>query len=211
VSPIYLIFDKDEAPSDLESSTAVRVLQWPRRCIENFMLDTDVIAELLKDPKLTNAPVQNEGEVRRRMRDLAFHQLDAVAAREAYRGLEYADASLRADDIKGASVEEIATALFARMSTARNSLPTNTEEQWIKEFVAQAKALREELAVSWEAKWQELCDGKRLLPDLHKASQLRMSEATFKTRIVERMRDVKADSWRLAESILKEFFSAESA
>jgi predicted ATPase len=211
VSPIYLIFDKDEAPSDLKSSQAVRVLQWPRRCIENFMLDTDVITELLKDPNLTLAPVQNEGEVRRRMQELAFRQLDAVAARDAYRGLGYLDASLRADDLKGVSIEELAAALFRRMSAARQSLPNNTEAAWIGDFVGKTKALKDELVITWEAKWQELCDGKRLLSDLHKASRLRASEATFKTRIIERMRDAKADSWRLAESVLKEFFSAEFA
>lgn len=209
VSPIYLVFDRDEAPSDLKSSQAVRVLQWPRRCIENFMIDTDIITELLKEPNLTHAPVQNEGEVRRRMQELAFRQLDAVAARHVYRELGYLDASLRGDDLKGNSIEEIAAALFKRMSAALQSMPNNTEETWVNEFVAKTKALKDELVLTWEAKWQELCDGKRLLSDLHKASRLRVSEPTFKTRIVEKMRDAKADSWRLVESILKEFFSVE--
>jgi hypothetical protein len=35
IAPIYLIFDKDNAPANLKDSKMVRLLQWSRYCIEN--------------------------------------------------------------------------------------------------------------------------------------------------------------------------------
>jgi hypothetical protein len=97
------------------------------------------------------------------------------------------------------------------MSGARRSIPDENRNDWNRRFVEMAYARKQEMMLIWEAKWPELCDGKRLISDLHKASQLKLSEATFKTRIVEKMRDAKADTWRLVESILNEFFKPTAA
>ena len=169
------------------------------------MIDTDVISGLLKDPNLTNAPAQTEGEVRKLMRNLAFDQLDAIAARETYNSFGFLNPSLQSNDLKFDSIDSMAEALFERMSHARSSIPDDKKDDWVRKFGVQAYDRKQELLLTWEAKWPELCDGKRLISDLHKASQMKISETAFKARIVERMRDVKSDTWRLVESILNEF------
>lgn len=204
VAPIFLIFDRDEEPSGLANSPAVRVLQWQRRCAENYLIDTDVIADLLKDPSITRTPVDSAGEVHKRCRDLAFRQLDEISARETYNSYGYKNASLTKDDVKFSSLHEISAALFDRMSEARSSIPEVARETWGPKFIAEAEARKRQLQLTWDARWKEVCDGKRLISDLHKASNLKMSEAAFKERIVRKMRDTGSENWRLVKNLLEE-------
>jgi predicted ATPase len=207
VSPIFLIFDRDSQPSNLTSSTAVRVLQWGRRCAENYLLDTDVIAALLKDPEIAKRPFVSEGEVRRLMRDLALQQLTLIAAREIYGAYGYQNASLRSEDFKPSNLADLSNSFFNRAANARASIPDESQDRWTSKFVMEAEARKRQLASAWEAKWADLCDGKLLLSDLHKAAGLKLSEATFKARIVREMRDTTSDNWRLVRDTLTDFLS----
>ena len=103
VEPIFLIFDHDDAPSELRSSKSVRVSQWRRRCVENYMIDVDVIAELLRDPYVTTKPIESAGEVHKLCRQIAFNQVQGIAAREVYNSLGYQNASIMKDDVTGES------------------------------------------------------------------------------------------------------------
>jgi hypothetical protein len=89
VDPIYLVFDRDRTPTNLESSDAVKVLQWPRYCLENYLLDIEIITELLKSGEIARTPVATAGEVEKLLRELAFLQLDELAARRVYASLGY--------------------------------------------------------------------------------------------------------------------------
>lgn len=204
VSPLFLIFDRDEEPTNLKSSSAVKILQWPRRCAENYLLDTDVITTLLKDPSVTKAPIESEGDVRKLMRDLAFDQLNHIAAREIYKSYQYQDASLRSEDLKQIAVEALADSCYARMAQARASILDTPREQWIAKFSSDVTARKQALLATWEAKWPELCDGKKLISDLHKKSSLKMSESMFKARIMKGMRDVSSETWRLVRDMLND-------
>jgi hypothetical protein len=175
VSPIYLIFDRDDKPSNLGSSPSVRVLQWERRCAENYLLDTDVIASLLADPEISKKPISSEGEVRRLMKNLAMDQLTAIAAREVYNSYDYQNASLRTEELRGRTLAELSALFFRRASTARASIPDEAESTWTGRFTEKVTARSSELQNVWDAKWQELCDGKKLLSDLHKSAGLRLS------------------------------------
>jgi predicted ATPase len=207
VSPLFLIFDRDEEPTNLTSSAAVKILQWPRRCAENYLLDTDVITALLKDPSVTKMPMQSEGDVRRLMRDLAFEQLNHIAAREVYKSYQFKDASLRAEDIKETAVQAIATALFKRMTEARASIPDIQRDEWIAQFKNEVESRKAALLGTWEARWLELCDGKKLISDLHKRASMKMPESVFKARIMKEMRETSSETWRRVRDLLKEFLS----
>jgi energy-coupling factor transporter ATP-binding protein EcfA2 len=204
VSPIFLIFDRDEQPTNLKSSPAVKVLQWPRRCAENYMLDSDVITELLKDPSVTKTPMESEGEVRKLMRDLAYKQLDQIAAREVYKSYQYLDASLQSDDFKGTTIESLASSFYDRMAAARASISEVPKDQWTQDFVKAAEDRKQTLLKTWEAKWPELCDGKKLISDLHRAGSMKMSETTFKMRIVKGMRDASSETWQIVRGLLND-------
>jgi hypothetical protein len=115
---------------------------------------------------------------------------------------------LQAKDLKGVTIHNVAEALFDRMSSARASIPAVEKDVWTDEFKKAAEARKQKMLLTWEAKWPELCDGKRLISDLHKAASLKISESSFKARIVREMRDKSAETWRLVKDILSDFVTS---
>jgi AAA domain, putative AbiEii toxin, Type IV TA system/Protein of unknown function (DUF4435) len=204
VAPIFLIFDRDDEPTGLMSSNAVRILQWPKRAIENYMLDIDVISELLKDPDVTKAPIASAGAVDTLLRDLALKQLDSAAARQVYRAYGYLNSSATKDEFKSDELSVIAAALYDRMSNSRNSMPDVNKDDWIQRFNHDVGVKRNELLAVWEAKWKDVCDGKKLMSELHREAKLKISIYTFKERVLRRMRDITSDNWKLAKASLEE-------
>jgi predicted ATPase len=210
VAPIYVIFDLDDDPTTLKDSAAVKILQWPRRCVENYLLDLDVISELLKDSAVVKEPMSNEGEVRTLLRNLAYTQLDSIAARVTYNDYNFRNASLKKEDVQDGDIPKLANSLFDRMSSARASIPDTPRDAWIDTFQRSAEIRKEELHLEWEANWRDLCDGKKLISDLHKAAGLKMSEASFKMRIIQMMRETTSEDWRLVKGILENFIAPSS-
>ena len=203
VSPIFIILDRDDEITDIKNSPSVRVLQWQRRCIENYFLDIDVISEFLRDASISNTPVTSSGDVDRLLQELAFGQLSEIVARDVYVGYEFESPSLRAEDIENRSEAQIGAALYARMRRAKNSMPEEDEQSWVGHFYSKFNARKAELQLQWEPKWKEVCDGKRLFADLQKKGILRISVAVLKRKIVQRMKETKSENWRLMESQLK--------
>lgn len=203
VDPLFLIFDLDHEPTVLTSSKRVRLLQWPKRCIENYMIDIDVLANLLRDDQITITPIDSAGEVHNLLRDLALEQLNSLSSRNVYTTRGYLAPSFLRTDLNLPTEKEIAEALFGRMLAAQQSMPLVEKDAWVDKFVADAGAEKAKLKLAWEAKWKDLCDGKQLISDLHKKLKFRMSEAGLKERIVRKMRDTGSDNWVLAKGLLQ--------
>ena len=201
------IFDKDDAPSSLKSTKNVRVLQWSRRCLENYLLDTDVIADLLMDKDVVSSPLQNMGEVTELLKSLAFSQLAEKAAREEYIKLSFGDVSFRSSEIKGKNIDEITEILFDRLNSMKNKMDSVFEGDWKNTFQRSCTNREKELRGIWEAKWLEDCDGKRLFQDISSSVKLRMSVKNFKKRVIERMRMAQSENWRSVKSLLSDLIS----
>lgn len=204
VSPIYIILDRDDEITDLKNSDGVRVLQWPRRCMENYLIDIDVITELLKQADIAKNPISSQGEVERIFRDLALLQLDEIVAREVYQSYGYKNPALWSQDVEKDGLVEIASALYQRLTDVASSLTFGTREEWVGDFTKRAEVRKKDLELIWEGKWKELCDGKVLFNDFLRTGRLRTGLSTFKRRIIQDMRATTSDNWRLVESLLKD-------
>ncbi|WP_347468930.1 ATP-dependent nuclease [Burkholderia stagnalis] len=198
----YFIFDKDDAPSTLKSTNGVKVLQWDRRCLENYLLDMDAISDLLMDADVTKEPFSNMGEVNQFLKSLAFNQLTERAAREVYATYAFGDVGLRANDIRGKEMSGIANILAHRLSTMKNSLDSWSESEWKLKFESACATRRDELRAIWEVKWREDCDGKRLFRDVGASGRLRMNVRNFKRRVITQMRNSQSENWRSVKGLL---------
>jgi predicted ATPase len=199
----YFIFDRDGAPTGLHNSDAIRILQWDRRCLENYLLDIDILTSLLKNPEVIRNPLANQAEVSKLVKGLAMSQLTEFAAREVYRGYELEDPGIRPGDINGKSLEGISSALVARLQKIRGQVGPIDLEKWKTEFISACEKKINELEPTWDARWVELCDGKRLFVDMGKQLTLRMSVSKFKKRVMLEMRLATSVTWRQIDSLLK--------
>lgn len=203
LSPRYFIFDRDDAPSTIKDSAAVKVLQWDRRCLENYLIDLDILTELLKDGDVVRDPLPNQGEVSRLVRELAMSQIDEFVAREIYATYKFDDPNFRSPEIRGKNLAAIADALAGRLGKIKAQMMPVEEAEWRATFINQCGAVREQKQLVWEARWPEVCDGKRLFSDLFRQLAFKLSLNKFKRRVMLGMRSTPTANWRSIESLLK--------
>jgi energy-coupling factor transporter ATP-binding protein EcfA2 len=203
---VFLIFDKDKTPSGLKNSDAVRLIQWNRYCIENYLIDLDILTEMLKDTDLVNRPISSRGALTETLRRIALSQLDARIARDVYDKFGYQSPGCRASDVVGNSFTVIAESLFNRFSSARASLQRYDDENWTHRFVQLCEEEKKKLEPIWDGSWAELCDGKRLFADFYKSGEVsfRVPLPTFKKRIIQQMNLAGSDNWRTMDSMIRE-------
>lgn len=203
-TPKYFVFDRDNKPSSLESSELVKVAQWDKYCLENYLIDVDVLTSLLMSSSTAKYPLKNEFEVSEILYDLASEQLIESAAREVYQNYKYEDPGLRKSEIEGNNLEEISEQLSARLLRIKNQMGNLTEEAWKQAFIAECEQKLSELELIWRAKWRDVCDGKRLLDAVRKKVQVNMSLLDFKKIIMKEMRNSRSENWRSVKSKLEE-------
>jgi hypothetical protein len=196
------IFDLDNKPTTLESTQRVRVLQWKRRCIENYLIDPKIIYDLLNDLGISADRIERRGEALQRLKEIAFEQLRDIVGAAIYTSFNYENPGLRPQEIAGKSYFEMADQLFGRIEVIQGQVTQLSADAWKQSFVAQCG--REEAAsiTQWETDWLTLCDGKRFFRDLQRRFGLKVSALKLKTMIVERMEKERSDTWLEIEQIL---------
>jgi predicted ATPase len=203
VSPSYFILDLDDEPTEIVNSKAVRVLQWTRRCLENYLIDLEILTKLLMDDEVVQIPLKNEGEVRKLLSRLALSQLRDVALRSLYEQNGFVGLGLRKEDLSPTSTEAIADVLAVRIQAAKSKLEPIDGSTWPQIFASAVDLKLIELEKTWESNWALLCDGKRLLVDLSKEVTLRMNQKKFKLRLMKEMALTRTENWLEMESALK--------
>lgn len=204
LAPRYFIFDRDEMPTGLRSSKFVKVLQWERRCLENYLLDIDVLADLLMNSEIVKNPLTSLGEVQKTLRDLAFSQIDDFIAKRVYLGYRYIDPGIRANEIQGKDIGAIGDTLFARLLDIKQQFAAIDESTWKREFQLQCDDERQRLRAEWELKWMAECDGKRLFNELCQQVQPKNGPRKFKIRVITEMRLKPSENWRMISGLLNE-------
>jgi predicted ATPase len=202
MAPCYFVFDRDGMPSDLKDSAKVRVLQWQRRCLENYLIDVDTLTDLLQDSEVLPVPLSSLGEVNKLLQEIAFSQLDDVIAKAVYTEYTFEDPGIRVPEIQGKDIEEIAGILFSRLKRIGQQT-SGLAADWKESFESECHRRKKEILAVWEVKWHEQCDGKRLFRDLHRKLRFRISSRRLKKRVIQEMARNQTEAWRSMESLLK--------
>ncbi|MBB4185682.1 AAA family ATPase [Sinorhizobium terangae] len=208
LTPRYFIFDKDDVPTNLESSSNIKVLQWDRRCLENYLIDVDILTTLLKDTDIVRTPIASEGELSRLLKQLALGHLDDAVVKEVYDGMAYENPGRRPRETSGKTFEEVSAILYGRLEQISQQISGLHQRDWQVKFVRMCEARKAELLPLWDAEWKERCDGKRLFRELQQNISMKIPMRSFKRRIMERMRGVPTtDNWRAIEGLLKQLIA----
>jgi AAA15 family ATPase/GTPase len=192
------IFDLDNAPSDLRSTRLIKVLQWKRRCIENYLIDEKIIYDLLKDSDISKKRIDSRGEV-----------LQEVIAKEVYNQMNYENPGVRPRELVGKTFDEIAIILFSRLKTIQDQINGLEKETWEDSFKSKCNLEYTKQKDKWDSDWIAQCDGKRFFFDLHKQYELKVSPIKFKKKIIERMLREKSETWIVIENLLKDALRVE--
>lgn len=196
------IFDLDRSPSGATSTELVRVLQWDRYCLENYLISRKVLFDELFDSGVKD--LGSRGEFEKKLVELALTQLKEVVAKKIYSALEPENPGLRQGDIERKSFEEIAESLASRISQIQAELCTFDTTNWKAKFLIQCQTLQDELHNQWQEEWIKLCSGKRLIDDLYREYSLNVSKFDLKKRLIKRMKSEQTEDWTLVRSKIRD-------
>lgn len=202
LSPRYFIFDRDERPSDLKDSKSTKILQWGRRCFENYLIDVDIRADLLMDGEIVKNPLSNLGEVNKLLHGLAVGQLDDFVAKQIYSGYNYIDPGIRTPEVQGRTLNEIADTLHGRLISIMEQSSEIDRSSWKKDFLKKCSEERQKYSSVWETKWLSECDGKRLFSELYQQVKPKMGPKKFKIRVMNEMRLKPSENWLAVHSLI---------
>lgn len=194
------IFDLDRKPTGLSDTPLVKVQQWDRYCLENYLLDPDTIYDVCKANNFTEVP--SRGELATLLRETSLAQLRGVIARDVYQAKEPDNPGFRPELASIGSYDKIGKALLVRLESIRDQIISIDSSIWLQEFEATCEARDNELREQWREKWSIQADGKRVLHEVFRQVGPTCSFLDFKRRIVETMLNKKTETWRVVDNIL---------
>ena len=200
--PTCFIFDLDRMPSQARSSALVRVLQWDRYCLENYLINKKILFDELSESARTKP--ESRGSFEALLSDLALSQLYDVVSREIYTQLEPESPHLRPVEIDNKQYDEIAGILSDRLLKIRSELESHDKAVWVPDFITRCKQRDAVLRNQWQEEWVRLCSGKQLIDDIYREFGGNKSKLDFKKRLMRRLKDEQAEEWTLIKSKLRD-------
>jgi hypothetical protein len=203
------IFDLDRAPASLASSKMVKVLQWKRRCLENYLIDEKIIYDILNDLEVSKQRIESRGDASKELKEIAMRQFNETVATDIYNQMAYESLGLRPSEILGKSYVQMADVLFGRIGNLQGQISGLAEADWKREFASKCVVEGASRVAEWESNWIGLCDGKRLFRDLHQHFGLKVSSLKLKKMIIDRMQREQSDAWVLVEKLITDGLKTE--
>jgi predicted ATPase len=199
----YFLFDLDGKPTSLNDSPHVKLRQLKRYCLENYLLDADIITDLTREKEFSERPLANPTDTTQLMKRLALGQLNVVAAREVFKGFGLESVCF---DMKVLESEAgvAAAQLLDRIGTIITQLEALKGAGFKDEYQKRVAAKVAELTAQWDDKWRDLCNGKLLLEDMRKAGHLKGDLLKLKRRVATEMRLRSTDSYNALVGLLKD-------
>jgi hypothetical protein len=188
----------------------VYLRQLQRHCLENYLLDAEIITDLTREKEFSAAPLSNVTDTTAIMKRLALAQLNHVAARDVFKqlGLESVGFDFKALNSPDPAI--IAASLWARIELIRESFDRLGAMNFDSEFRRHFEARLAELTPKWDDKWRELCDGKLLFVDMRSEGHIRGDLLRLKRKIAVEMRLRTTETWNSLDSLLKDLVAGGS-
>lgn len=201
------IFDLDRMPTNVASSTFVKVLQWDRYCLENYLIGRKELYDELSE--LGVQDIGSRGTFEKKLKEIAMQQLNEVVAKEIYNKYEVPkSAGLRTKDVERKNFEEIAQILSGRLTALKSEIQNHDDSKWRSDFMQKCKSRHSELLPIWDESWEKYASGKRLIDDLYNEYKLKVSKLALKRKLAKRIYSDKSEDWTLVKSKILDALSS---
>lgn len=199
------IFDLDRMPTDVKSTPLVRILQWDRYCLENYLIGRKELFDELTELGVTG--LGSRGVFEKKIRKISLKQLIEVVSKDIYKTVSPENAELRAKEIERKSFDEISKILSSRLEKIKVEIKSFDIAKWEKEFVELCNKRHEALLPEWQDAWIKQANGKRLIDDLYKEYSINISKLSLKRKLAKRIKIDKSEDWTLVKSKIQDALS----
>ncbi|MEJ7842354.1 MAG: AAA family ATPase [Rubrobacter sp.] len=199
-NPQCFIFDLDRRPTSLTDTPLVKVRQWNKHSLENYLLDPIVIYDVAKANNFKNVPTR--GALRTKLQTIALNQLQGIIARDVYADAEPDNPGFRAGVASKVTYAEMGEELVARLVSIKEELADLEPSEWVEQFVSRCEAKDREQREDWRDNWQTHANGKLVLNETYKQLGPQISFLDFKRQIVSAMQTKNTQNWQEVDRVL---------
>jgi ABC-type molybdenum transport system ATPase subunit/photorepair protein PhrA len=192
------IFDYDRIPTNTISTKLVRVLQWDRYCLENYLIGHKELFDELSDIGVKE--LGSRGEFESKLKKLALQQLTEVISKEIYNKISPASPGIRATEIESKTFYEISIILADRLLSIKNDIQSFECADWKENFIKSCEQLHIKKITEWEENWIKLANGKRIIDDLYKVYNINIPKLALKRKLAKRIYTERTEDWTLVKS-----------
>ncbi|WP_144394704.1 ATP-dependent nuclease [Pleionea sediminis] len=194
------IFDRDRNVTNLKSSKLVKVIQWNRYCLENFLINSKLLYDLLgREKKEKSLP--DRGEFDNLIKKFALQQIIPIASRRAYEQFRPTSPGLDNEDLNE-KYEDMAGILFKKLESLKTDLVKMDLENWEEKYIEACKEKDKELSKSWGGKWISECNGKDVLDKLFNYYSVKCSRIELKKSLMRLMKEKESSEWKEIQKLL---------
>lgn len=194
------IFDRDRDFTSLTNTPLVKVIQWDRYCLENYLINTQALYDVIK--KIAkNVTLPDRGEFQNSVKELALEQIKPLAAREAYEKDRIRGPGLTNDDICD-SFNEMRDILLAKLEDMKIRVSNFDLKSWKHKYLNDCEVINNKLLEEWDTKWDLNCNGKELLEKVCRKYSINCDRRELKKELVRHIRDQRSHDWQAVEKLL---------
>ncbi len=200
----YFIFDHDRKPTSLMDSEHVKLLQLGRYCLENYLLDVDILTDVTRNPDFSNNPKKTTTDMRDAMKGLAMAQLSEVVSRKIFKDLSLEAVGFDMSIMRSVDAAEVADSLWQQIVRLISELRRHDTADFVEQFTEKFKQGMAADSPIWDEKWRELCSGKQLFEDLRRTGHLKGDLLKIKKSIMLQMRSKKTEAYSSLEGLIRD-------
>jgi energy-coupling factor transporter ATP-binding protein EcfA2 len=199
------VIDNDGILTKLRNSLLVKIIQWEKRNIENYLIDDDILFDLVTSH--ANKPIESRGSFPESLKTIALRQIENLSIRDTCGKLLPKSLSVDNKLLGSGPAESIAKELVRRVDRLKDELASFEPEKWKNDFVLTNAEIKLQLEDEWKTDWRDRCDGKKLIDDLYIKYEIALKKTEFKRQIMATMRKEKTSNWRSIDEKITEALS----
>ena len=181
------IFDYDRKPTSLLNSTNVKLLQLDRFCMENYLLEEEILTDLSQDPNFSDLPKNTVHDMFKAMKDLAMEQLNEFVSRSVFKDLGLEEIYFNMDIMKNNSSSDVSNGLWGQIAKMKQKLENLDDASFKTDFNNRFTEKLNTNKENWDKNWKNLCNGKQIFEYLRRDGHFKGDLLKLKKAIVNNM------------------------
>ncbi len=199
----YFIFDRDGRDFPIQSTKNVRIKQWGRYCLENYLIEPEILYDTVRQDLRPKIWPSSLGEANEFFTSVAKRQLEGRIVEEVYASLGLQDVRLRGEDKKQPFAQS-AQRLYSKLEKLNSQISPLDQAPWVSAFVEKCETKMAEEQDAWSSKWIERCSGKQFLQDIYVYAGMKADMSSFKRALLTAHKLKDSDSWKLLNVTLQD-------
>lgn len=166
------IFDHDRKTTGLKTSKFVLIEQLDRYCIENYLLEPELLLKIVRQFRKKDAQTVTIGDLNRAIAESWDQQLREIVVGEAYGAVQNISCAVNLGEWRFKPFADIGSYLAEQLRDTDKRLHLVLNDKWESEFIDRCNTLYADKRPQWAKEWKTVASGKEIYKALQQAFEI---------------------------------------